>query len=396
LGKISLSEGIGARIGRNILPQILDSGHTFDFIDDRAIAAKGIAYRMLILPGVERIPLATLQRIREYASKGGLVLAVRRLPALAPGLQEAEADTPRIRELSARLFPANALDETQLGAAIGKVLPADATLPPEVGFVHRSTGFADIYFLANTSNRPVRGRAAFRVKRRSAQWWDPFSGKATGAPINGILLDLAPYESRVLVFSDDLAEPAPTQPGTTPAPIDLSNGWSVTFPDSSRPTVVDRLQSWTVDPSRRYYAGRATYQKTFTVSPEMIASKRRLYLNFGEGTPVTVEERRSGNGMRAMLESPVREAAVVSVNGRLAGSVWRPPYEIDASAFLHVGENTIRVVVANLAMNALAKGPLPDYKDLTARYGERFQQQDMIDLQPLPSGMLGPVRLIPR
>ena len=154
------------------------------------------------------------------------------------------------------------------------------------------------------------------------------------------------------------------------------------------------LHSWTEDPASKYFSGRATYEKTVTIDQAMAASKRPLYLNFGEGTPVTAQERRSGSGMRAMLESPVRECAVVYVNDKPAGSVWRPPYEVDVSGLLHAGENSIRVVVANLAINEMAKGPMPDYKALIARYGDRFQDQDTRNLEPLPSGLLGPVRLM--
>jgi hypothetical protein len=123
---------------------------------------------------------------------------------------------------------------------------------------------------------------------------------------------------------------------------------------------------------------------------------RQVRLNFGEGAPVTTQERRSGSGMRAMFEGPVREAAVVYVNGKRAGSVWCAPYEVDVTGLLHAGGNTLRIVVANTAINLLAKGPLPDYKALNAKYGERFQAQDMNNLQPLPSGLLGPVRLVAR
>jgi hypothetical protein len=100
--------------------------------------------------------------------------------------------------------------------------------------------------------------------------------------------------------------------------------------------------------------------------------------------------------MRAMLEGPVREAAVVYINGKRAGSVWCAPYQVEVSGLLQAGENRIRIVVANLAINELAKGPLPDYKALNAKYGERFQPQDMANLQPQPSGILGPVRLVAR
>ena len=111
---------------------------------------------------------------------------------------------------------------------------------------------------------------------------------------------------------------------------------------------------------------------------------------------MTSQERRSGSGMRAMYEGPVREAAVVYVNGKRAGSVWCAPYEVNVSGLLKDGENAIRVVVANTALNLLAKGPLPDYRALNAKYGERFQAQDMGSVQPVPSGLLGPVKLVTR
>ena len=100
--------------------------------------------------------------------------------------------------------------------------------------------------------------------------------------------------------------------------------------------------------------------------------------------------------MQAWLESPVREAAVVYVNGRRAGSVWCPPYTVDVTGLLRPGENTLRIVVGNLAINEMAGSALPDYRLLNSRYGVRFMPQDMEDLQPLPSGLLGTIRMIAR
>ena len=100
--------------------------------------------------------------------------------------------------------------------------------------------------------------------------------------------------------------------------------------------------------------------------------------------------------MRALLDGPVREAAVVYVNGKRAGSVWCAPYEVNVGGLLKAGENTIRIEVGNSALNALAKGPLPDYKALTAKFGERFQAQDMGAVTPQPSGLLGTMKLVVR
>ena len=85
---------------------------------------------------------------------------------------------------------------------------------------------------------------------------------------------------------------------------------------------------------------------------------------------------------------------MVYVNDRRAGSVWCPPYSIDVTGLLKRGDNRVRVVVANTAINYMAGHALPDYRLLNLRYGERFQPQDMDKVRPVPSGLLGPIRLI--
>jgi hypothetical protein len=313
---------------------------------------------------------------------------------MAPGLRD-EGDAPTIRELSAKFQPT---DEAKLGDALHAALPADFTLPPEVGAVHRKLPFADIYFLANTSNRAVKATAGFRVRGMLPAWWDPFTGKTAKAGMDGdrvFNIDLAPYESRVLVFSRAVAPPIPAMSGAAIPPVDVSGNWTVKFADSPQPVAMAKLRSWTDDEARKFYSGTATYERTVAAPAAMLGKGQRVFLNFGEGTVVDpASERRAPSGMRAWLESPVREAALVFVNGKAAGAVWKAPFEVEVTGLLKAGENAIRVVVANLALNVLAKGPLPDYKELTARYGEKFQAQDMQSVRSLPSGMLGPVTLV--
>jgi len=401
LGNVSVNGQMGTLLDPQIVPQILDAGYNFDLIDDGAITHGGIPYPVLILPGVERIPLATYRKIEEYVRKGGIAIATRRTPSLAPGLVEAQTDTSAIRDLSRALFEAPAAKgklvpgEARLGEALRAALAPDLTKAPEVGFVHRKLAFADVYFLANTSNQPVHGAAEFRIQGAQAAWWNPFNGKVEKADGgNRIDLNLAPYESRVIVFSkDQVAAPRPPTGPAVPA-IDISAGWTAVFAGSPQPVAMDRLTSWTDLEAYKYFSGQATYEKTVTLGPSFVSSGRAVWLDFGAGTPVTAQERRSGSGMRAMLESPVREAAVVYVNGKAAGSVWRPPYEVEVSGLLRAGENHIRVVVANLAINTLSHQPPPDYRPLIQKYGDRFQDQDMANLQPLASGLLGPIRLV--
>ena len=66
--------------------------------------------------------------------------------------------------------------------------------------------------------------------------------------------------------------------------------------------------------------------------------------------------------------------------------IHRIPAPVYASKF------TLGMLQKN--MEEATTGFQPDYRELNQRYGERFQPQDMENLQPLPSGLLGPVRLI--
>ena len=155
-------------------------------------------YRILILPNVERIPLATLQKIAEYAVKGGTVIATRRRPSLAPGLMEADRDTPQIRELAANLKLVD--DESKLGEALAQRAGRQMWPPPPKSVSSTaSCPYADIYFLVNTCNRPVKTDATFRMPPRGVygSQWDPLTGKVSTAGGTRLDLDLAPYESRV-------------------------------------------------------------------------------------------------------------------------------------------------------------------------------------------------------
>jgi len=402
----SINQSMDRLLGPDVIAQILDAGYNFDFIDDLAIAKGGVPHKILILPGVERIPLATLRKLDEWVRKGGIVIATRRAPSLAPGLQEAETDTPKIRELSRAMFEGEnakrlVTDESKLGEALHAALPPDvAGADAAIGVVHRKLDFADIYFLANTANHPVASQATFRIEGLEGAWWDPMTGKVSKAEGGThIALNLAPYESRVLVFSKDRVPATPAPAAAAPAPVDISAGWALTFAGS--PAVnLDTLKSWTDLDGRKFFSGQGTYQRTVVVPQAMLSSGHSVYLSLGEGTAVAATGGRGGSGMRAMLEGPVHEAAVVSVNGKRAGAVWCAPYEVDVTGLLHAGDNQVSIVVANVAVNELAKDPPPNYrvlyKDLIAKFGDRFQPQDMTNLQPVESGLLGPIRLVAR
>ncbi|MHB1021710.1 MAG: glycosyl hydrolase [Acidobacteriaceae bacterium] len=401
----SVSGLMGKMLGPQIIPDILNSGYNLDFIDASAIDAVGVQHPVLILPGVDQISLEAYRKVEAYARSGGIVIATRRLPAHAPGLKADEQDTPQIQAISHELFEGpNALghflpDESQLSATLTKLYKPDmllSTSAPEIGFIHRKLADSDVYFIVNTSNHPTQTTATFRVEEHYAQWWNPFSGEASAAADGQtVSINLAPYESRFLVFTN--AKPAQEHHRklkSIPAPLDIAADWKVTFPKLDRTEQMNQLRSWTSDEATHYYSGTAVYEKTIDVPAAMLRPGMAVKLDFGPGTPIEPATRTRQNGTRAWIDGPVREAAQVFVNGKAAGDVWHPPYVVDVTPLLHAGSNQLRIVVGNTGINTLAGRTLPNYRLLNSRYGERFTPQDMNNLQPLPSGIFGQLRLV--
>jgi hypothetical protein len=381
----SVDRSMEQMLGQTLVTQVLDSGYNFDFIDDGAIEKLGVTYPVLVLPNVERIPLATLRKIDAYAAKGGHVVVTRRLPSMATGLQDA-ADTPSVAKLAGTLKVTMVSEDTKLGAALTEILAPDfASGDPAIGFNHRQLPSSDVYFVANTSNHPVKFKPSLRTKKLQGEWWDPFSGKVASGFAAGETVEFAPYESRVLVLSSESTAKVAAEPASA-EPLDITSGWQISFDKLNYSTAANG-KSWSEDAKTKFFSGTATYTKTVDVP----ASGKYNTLDFGAGTPLTPS--RMSNGTRAWIDPPVREAAVVYVNGKNAGSVWKAPFQVSVAGLLHPGANDIKIVVANTAINELAGQKLPDYTQLKAKYGDRFQPQDMNNLQPLPSGILGQVHL---
>ncbi len=444
---VSIDESMEELLGHEVIPQILDAGFNLDFIDGDAIEvgarvgtdafvrpaqakpsakrqtqgrllsltdsfdAWGIPYPILVLPGVERIPLATYKKIEAYAAHGGLVIATRRLPSMAPGYLNADSESREIKAISEQLFRGTSAsglfveDEKQLGAALAGRMKPDAIFSPnatEIGFIHRRLNDGELYFVANTSNHVVRTEAKFRGAESTGEWWDPFSGSVS--PITNAVeveLSLAPYESRLIVFSNSTRKAAGgssdkhhsiRRPGAQSKEIDLSSDWKLTFCGMNQTISMAKLHSWSDEERFQYYSGQVSYERTIDLPADVI-SKNSVVLDFGEGTPVASPDPMPSFNMRAYLEGPVREAAEIYVNDKRAGVVWHPPYAIDLTEWLRPGKNELRIVVGNTAINTLAGQKLPDYRLLNDRYGERFVPQGMDHLQPLPSGIVGEVRL---
>ena len=264
-----------------LVQAITDSGYNLDFFDDQLLAMRGkvsggtlafgdVHYKVVVLPGVECILPATMEKLEEFAKAGGIVIATKRLPDLAPGYKTSDKDTQTVRDIVQRLFKdANApgifiQDESQFAAALAKRLAPDVAVSSsasEIGAVHRHTADGEIYFVANTSNEPKSVDAAFRVEglQRHVRYlspkamqtqptfyvtglqpeiWNPMNGDVSPGAVAEISagstvvhLNLEPYGSTIVAFTKRTL-PAPKTSiwqGEVPPPVDLSPGWMVRF-----------------------------------------------------------------------------------------------------------------------------------------------------------------------
>ena len=417
-GKVHLIDAERELVGEKILPAIFKSGYNLDFFDDEMLKNVGKVekdnldlgaskYRAVVLPGIERMPLESLKKLDEFVKNGGILIATRRMPTIAPGFKTTAAEQNEFSEIARRLFSgANknvkfAPTDEEVGDALKNLLTPDAAITPAdeaFGFVHRQTADADIYFVANTSNVKRNVEIAFRSGGNSAEIWDAMDGAVSAANVKSqtadttnILLNFEPYQSRVVIFSKRKITLPPTRMTISAAKaIDLNSDWQVTVGENA-PMTMNKPHSWADDEATKYFSGTAVYEKTFDLAPDVL-NNSAVKMDFGEAIPLEVQNLK--NGMQTWLDAPVKEAAVVYINDRRAGSVWSPPYSLDVTKFLKAGENKIRVVVGNTALNYMAGHSLPNYRLLNLRYGERFQAQDMDKIRVLPSGLTGDIHLI--
>ncbi len=411
-GHVSVTDEMRKRIAPGLMTAILEAGYNIDYIDAATIDRLGaIPYPILVIPPTDRIPLGTYKTIESYAATGKAI-AIEKLPSLAPGLLE-QNDSAQIAAISAKLFRANGHPGAFLGSVSSLPDALHSALPPDLdatgqtaglGFIHRKLAASDVYFVVNTGNRPVDSSIQFRSPRPAVESWDPDSGdilqSASHAAGSRVVLQLAPYESRVFVLNDgpetgskkSERPPAQSTDSTQELLADLSTGWQIQFTDSAAPQALASLTSWTEVAGKQFYSGEAVYTRDVSIG-HAPRPDTHIVLDFGAGSPIADNRRPHASGMSALLDPPIREAAIVFVNGQRAGSLWHPPYRIDISRFIQRKDNKIEVHVYNTAINLLAGQPPRDYTALRAKYGRRFDPQDMDNLKPIPSGLLGPIHL---
>jgi hypothetical protein len=184
--------------------------------------------------------------------------------------------------------------------------------------------------------------------------------------------------------SDARAYIAPALRTTTLATI--GGPWRLSFPpglDAPAEISLPALASWSEhpDPGVKYFSGTAAYARTFEVPTSWLRPDSRLMLDLGT----------------------VREIAEVSVNGKVAGVAWKAPYVVDVTDAVKAGPNSLTIRVTNLWPNRMIGDAQPGARKHTWTAMDVLAPDDPVaqlgrawtaDSQLLPSGLLGPVRLM--
>ena len=248
-----------------------------------------------------------------------------------------------------------------------------------IHFVHRVADREgmDIYWLCNFTGKDWRGRVSFREGRACAALFNAETGAMECIPRSGAGADLhlKAGDAVFVVLTDQPLDLPEAKPEYKAAEVlTLERWWDVEFHQKGGESALEtfsELNDWTTnlgDPVVRYFSGTAHYSSVFNVPKGALSGLEEARIDLGT----------------------VHVMAELIVNGHNAGVLWRTPFlSPDLLPWLKEGENTIEVNVTNLWVNRMIgdrqKGEAP-----VTSVRRFYNAGDKL----LPSGLLGPVRLI--
>jgi hypothetical protein len=262
-------------------------------------------------------------------------------------------------------------------------------LDSDLPWIHRRAGDADIYFVANRSDRAREIDVRFRVSGKEAELWHPDTGEIEPAgwtiadQRTTVPLQLAERESVFVVFRHPASMTSRTQVAPDGKVVATVSGpWDVSFPANwGAPPKAQfaKLESWTANSEDgiKYFSGTAVYSKTVQASASWFRAGARLILDLGV----------------------VKDLAEVSVNGKAVAPVlWKPPYRVDVTGALKPGVNQVEVRVTNQWTNRqVGDRVLPPEKrilPLVPGPAGRSGGPGFGPREPVESGLMGPVRVV--
>jgi len=272
----------------------------------------------------------------------------------------------------------------QLWGGLENTLCGTRSNEAAVAWIHRREGNREIYFVASQVAAPMAAELTFRVGDKIPEIWNPETGTVTPAAVwrreegrTVMPLHFTPMGSMFVVFRAGKADAvqsitrdgqacpeemvwrrgkavgieadkagayelklasgrtAKAEVRDVPGSIAFNGPWQVKFPAGwGAPAEVQmEAGSWTAntDTGIRYFSGTATYGRDFEVPKDRLGSNLINYLDLGK----------------------VKNLAEVTINGKQAGILWKPPFRLDVTRLLKPGCNRLEIKVTNLWVNRM-------------------------------------------
>ena len=374
---------------RSLLSQLETSGYAFDFVSDKQLLALSegkldeFGYKVIVIPEIEYLPLETLLSLKKLQKIGLKVLFEKNLPQKTTGFFNLEANQKQFSNEKA------SLNSSKTGNIIKTLTTFNLKkeVLPQLGleYLRKRLPSGTIYFVANQGNKFSEDDIVFITKYKNAFILNPAKGK--GGNFESIKftnetlrLRLLSGQSCFILLTNEIRPAVPNyELNNFKNKIQLTQNWQFKFsegwPSISHEFKMDSLKSWTQIPDSmaQYFDGYGEYSNNFSIPAQNI-------------------------GQRAKIElGDVCETAEVWINGKMLGTVWCLPFEIDIPTGILKEENEIKIKVRNLSANHIR------YMDQQKVPWKKFYDINMVDIeykpfdasgwQAVPSGLLGPITI---
>ena len=386
----------------------LPNGYSFDYINAEVIEKRvsvkngklvlpdGMSYRILVLPKLETMRPALLQKLKKLVQEGAIILGPS--PDRSPSLQHYPFADKEVIKIAVELWGDTkgrvskvrkygkgfVLNNMTMQEALDtlKVLPDfEVNNDQPVLYTHRSYKGCEIYFVTNQSDQVLEISPYFRVDGLQPEWWDPVTGKQRNLVSFRqeqnrieVPLKLEAYQSGFVVFRNTLKKLSANSSNFPNGRLlsTLTNPWIVQFDTAMRgplkPVVFNQLTDWSVnsDEQIKNYSGTAIYAASFNL--DKIPTGEIVYMNLGV----------------------VNVMAKVKLNGIDMGTVWTAPWHIDITKALKQGENKVEIEVVNTWVNRLiGDSKLPEAERKTWTSTATYSPDSKYE----PAGLIGSVTI---
>lgn len=384
--------------------RINDAGYDLDYTSDhfirtatcvngKVVTTGGAEYKAIVVPGVRLMPDDVLACLFRLADEGATIVFLEQYPEDVPGyanLKERRVAFNKILAQKEVKRKGRILFGTDYAQTLAQTEARPEQMKTTYGLscIRRSHAEGYHYFISALKSEGVEGWMPLAVPATSVMLYNPMngqSGKAKVRLIDGhteVYMQLASGESILLkTFTNtDVKTTAwkywqPESEGWT-----IPGKWAFRFVEST-PAVTSvpdsvELGSWAElsVPEARNTMGTACYSTRLNVNDSSVAE---WLLDLGD----------------------VRESARVRINGQEVATLWAVPYRCFIGRYLHPGENTLEIEVTNLPANRIAdmdrkQVPWRIFKEVNI-VDLNYKKKGYADWQPMPSGLLGPVKIIP-